>query len=309
MVFERILVPLDGSERAERALVHAGYVARVCSATVHLLRVLDTSSAIMVLGTDSTEWRLRNVEAARYLKNLVSHPALAGVDVETLVLEGRAADQIVEFVHRADIDLVVMSAHGQGDAANFPFGGTAQKIAMQPGISCLILRDDEGGNKPGYHRVLVPLDCSRRSEWAVQVARALTLPDDELLLLHVIAIPEMPRRRPLTDEENQLRDRLVECNRTAANEYLAALRRRKCSDCESRVRVVESGRIAQSILDVADEEDADLIILATHELDDEDAVSINTVCQYILQHSPKPVLVLESGGCANPSGSTTRQQP
>lgn len=297
MVFERILVPLDGSPRAEQALAHAGFIARASGATVLLLRVLDTISSVLEHGPDSTEWRLRSVEAAHYLKKAARNPALQGTSVECHVAEGRPADQIVEFARASDADLIVLNAHGQGDASAFPFGGTAQKIAMTPGLSCLVLRDGArvDDTHDGYHKILVPLDGSRRSEWAVHVACSLaTDPGEELILLHVVSMPEMPRRRPLTPEEQSLREQMVGCNRSVATDYLAELCHSQCTGRNANTRVVVSGRIGQAILDAASEEAVDLIVLATHEDDDEDVVSINTVWQYILQHAGRPVLVLDS---------------
>jgi hypothetical protein len=72
MPFSRILVPLDGSEFAEWALVHAGRMGRAFSSRVFLLRILnETKDAQGEHSTESVDWRLRKAEALRYLRGLV----------------------------------------------------------------------------------------------------------------------------------------------------------------------------------------------------------------------------------------------
>lgn len=296
MTFERILVPLDGSQPAEQALIHASRLARAFGSRILLLRVLDTQSPMCGQHPDSVGWRLHRLEAIRYIRSAAEHAALRGLQGDWYLVEGRPAEQIMQFAQSQGVDLVILSAHGQGGAYEFPFGGTAQKIATAPGVSCIVLRDNgrEQGESTHYRKILVPLDGSRRAEWAVNVAAGMAADaPTEIVLLQVVAMPEMPRRRPLTAEERTLHERLAECNRNAAEIYLREVRDNYGAALPVRTRMETSGRVAQTILDVASEENADLIVMAAHEPGDEDVCNYKAVCQYVLTRSRRPVLVLQ----------------
>jgi nucleotide-binding universal stress UspA family protein len=226
MVFSRILLPLDGSAHAERAISHAGRIARLFGSQVTLLRVLDGSPANGATGSESIDWRLRRVEAERYLNALRDDPRLAGVQNDVVLTEGRPADRIADHIRNNDINLIIMSSWGAGGESEFPHGGTAFKVLASADISYLVVNDGAGeGAADGYRSILVPLDGSHKSEAAAHVAVALDAGHDtDILFCHVISEPAMPRRRPLTETERSLKERMIECNRRVAGSYLEELR-------------------------------------------------------------------------------------
>lgn len=298
MAFERILVPLDGSRSAEQALFHAGRLARAFDSRMLLLRVLDTHSAIYEQHPSDTAWRLHKLEADRYIRSIAQDAQLRGIECDCYLTEGRPGEQIIQFIGSHEVDLVILSAHGQGEAYAFAFGGTAQKVASASGISCVVLRDgdrDEQGSAH-YRRILVPLDGSRRAEWAIQVASMIAADaPTEVVLLEVVPVPEILGRRPLTGEETGLCERLAECNRNAAEIYLREASNTHGANLSIRTRMETSGNVASAILDVAADEDADLIVMAAHEPGDDQFRIHKSVCQSVLGRARRPVLILQHG--------------
>jgi nucleotide-binding universal stress UspA family protein len=114
-----------------------------------------------------------------------------------------------------------------------------------------------------YQRVLVPLDGSQRAECVLPLAKRLAVSrNSQLLLVHIVVKPEIPRHTPLSEEERQLVDRLTGLNQTRAAEYLERLRAQFSPDVETRVLV--SHAPAESLQDVVEQENADLVMLSAH---------------------------------------------
>src|SRR5690554_1203252 len=119
-MFRKILVPLDGSELAERALRPAVEVAAASGAELVLLsvavleeRVVAGADGYGLLWPDQSQERYRN-ELESYLNSIMQEKiALAVDDVRPLVLEGDAAATIVDTALVEDVDLIVMSTHGR----------------------------------------------------------------------------------------------------------------------------------------------------------------------------------------------------
>ena len=298
MAFDRILVPLDGSQLAEESLAHAARFARAYHAKLFLLRVLDVQNQHAALrhAPEDLDWRLYKAQVIHYLNSLTDRLAGKGIDVESRMVEGRAPDQIVEFVRGNRIDLVVLCAYGWGGVSEFPFGGTVQKIIAGPEASVMIVRPTQGGGakQAHYGRILIPLDGSQRAAWAVSLISGMVDgANPEVILLHVVCAPDMPRTRPLTCEEAELRSKLVECNLRAAAAYLEEIKRRFSGRLSIRTRLEVSPHIVDTIEQVADAENVDLIALTVHGESGPAARSNGTVCRSVVMFASRPVLMLQ----------------
>ena len=296
MPFKNILLPLDGSSIAEEAISHAVMVARNSGAQIHLLHVQRSQSHhAEEHGVDPVDWRLRRAELKSYLNRLAERISEQDISVTLSIVEGRPAEQIVEFCEEKDIDLIVFTAYGKGGVSRFDFGSTAQKVFSGSGRSFLIVRPEEtppDPEKKGYRRILVSMDGTPRSEWvACQVASMMRGEDVELILLQVIAVPEMPRRMPITREEHATREKFVECNRRAAQAYLEEIARQLQDGIKIRPRLLVTQNVAECIYATAEEEEVDLIAMSAHDWQTGAQQVTGTLCQTVMCHSPLPVLV------------------
>jgi nucleotide-binding universal stress UspA family protein len=133
-MYSRILVPLDGSSLAERALPHAGGISRMTGAQVILLQVVraplgDAPEA----GQTEEDRAIREaaVEALSYLGKIAGTLGEEGcTKVRTEVLEGAAAEGILGFAHGEDVDLIIMSTHGRTGISKLLMGSVAEKVML-----------------------------------------------------------------------------------------------------------------------------------------------------------------------------------
>jgi len=114
-MFEKILLPLDGSALAERSIPHAVAFARIFNSKIKLLRVLEPN-------TSTERSQFSEPLATLYLQTIAERVREAlnlsqdeGADrVNTTILEGKIAEGIVDFAQKEAIDLLVICTHGAG---------------------------------------------------------------------------------------------------------------------------------------------------------------------------------------------------
>ncbi|HEY8569392.1 universal stress protein [Microbulbifer sp.] len=297
MPFKHLLIPLDSSSLAEEAIAHAIPIARQSGADIHLLHVQKSSSHTGDHCADPVDWRLRRAEIRSYLNSLTEQIAAQDIQVTVNIVEGRPAEQIVEYCEKHSIDLIVITAYGKGGISRFDFGSTAQKVFSGAGRSFLIVRP---GDRPtpqeptAYRRILISMDGSPRSEWvACKVASLMRGQEVEIILLQVIAVPEMPRRMPITREEHATREKFVESNRRAAEAYLEEIANQLKNGIKVRPRLLIAQNVAERIYATAAEEGVDLIAMSAHDWQTGAQQVTGTLCHTVMCHSSLPVLVFQ----------------
>jgi len=144
-MYDRILVPTDGSAGVERAVDHAIGLAEAHGATIHTVYVVNTASYGGI--PMETSWDgIRDVlteEGQAALDRVVSLGEDAGVDVETAVLDGSPSRQIVDYAEQVDCDLIVMGTHGRGGLNRLLLGSVAERVVRCSEIPVLTLRVGE----------------------------------------------------------------------------------------------------------------------------------------------------------------------
>ncbi len=172
MKFNRLLVPLDGSEAAQVALV---YAAAIPSERIRLLTVLsseDAGSGFAPADQRSAlqdQWR---TAIEHHLETAAEAFREQGRVVEIEVVYGGPAEWIETYSQ--DSDMVIMTTHGRGAGRRLVYGSVADRIARSSQIPVMLIR---GGNEPitaqPIVRLVVPLDGSELSEQAVPFAASL----------------------------------------------------------------------------------------------------------------------------------------
>jgi nucleotide-binding universal stress UspA family protein len=188
---KRILVPLDGSPLAERALGVAARLARSTEGTLILVQALtlpvEYGSPFMpqVLPLSIRE---HDPRAEAYLTRLASLPMLAGLPVETAVLSEAPALSILNAAADYRADMIIMTSHGRTGMSHWVFGSVAEHVAREATVPVLVLRENElpfwteGAEQAGMPktvgqvgtfpslRILVPLDGSPLAETVLEPA-------------------------------------------------------------------------------------------------------------------------------------------
>ena len=124
--FEKILVPLDGSECAEMILPKVEKLAADLKAGIALLQVVYAHT---FPGTDPTEAEVAVVrKAEEYLKKIEGQLKARGFKVDSHVRYGDDAEEILDHASQKEIDMVAMTTHGRSGVKRFLLGSVAEKI-------------------------------------------------------------------------------------------------------------------------------------------------------------------------------------
>jgi nucleotide-binding universal stress UspA family protein len=320
-MFNRILVPLDGSPLAEQAIPHAELFARIFGSKIILLQVLEpTSYHENPKAVDPLTWQIRKAEADLYLqgiairirKNLGELPlnknGTKRSRVDYVIREGKIAENIVNFAHADKIDLLVICSHGSGGLSRWNISSITQKVINLIYLPVLLVRaynhvdPDEGLG--GYKRILLPIDSSRRAECSlsagIELARGV-MPSDKtsgtssvksiLVLAAVIRPPELPIPEPFPIEIIKLTNQLIDVSRLAVYKYLDEMKLRLPVDSETRI--VESISAASAIQKLADQEEIDIVVLCAHGYTGQVSWPYGTITRNYIEHGTKPVLVIQ----------------
>lgn len=141
-LYDRILVPTDGSSEGELAVCHALDLAAVHGASVRAIYVVDTARyAGMPM---ETTWEgvgdLLYDDAEAALETVRELAADRDVDVETAVVEGTPSREIITHAEETGCDLVVMGTHGRGGIDRLLLGSVAEKVVRGSSIPVLTVR-------------------------------------------------------------------------------------------------------------------------------------------------------------------------
>lgn len=217
MMFQHILVPLDGSPLAEQSLPVAAQLARASGSSLLLLRVADVATKFAPsLSPDPLVTRAiiesDMAESEIYLKDLTQQAILQGVPTSTAIILGNTAATILSTLDSNPIDLIVISSHGRTGFTRWALGSMAEKVARQSPVPVLVLREekpffrDSHADTPGALCILIPLDGSALAEAAIvpaiQLLTALAAPGKgSVHLTQVVVLPKETNRTSSDNEE------------------------------------------------------------------------------------------------------------
>ena len=152
-MFEKILVPLDGSELSEQALPIARELAQQFGSTVHLIQVVPVAEEMGARRVvESPQIAEIEVEQARrltesrvdrgtkYVEQIQSQLKEAGIKIDDRVAvgQGAPADQIVDYVKANNISLVVMTSHGRGGLRRLLVGSVTDRVIRSCEVPVLV---------------------------------------------------------------------------------------------------------------------------------------------------------------------------
>ncbi len=144
-MYQRILVPLDGSEVGGAVISHVETLARALEAEVVLFHVLEAPSVgVLAPGievsyrasTFGTESRVH----LHYLDDLESAWIQKGLKTSVVVNYGFAADEILKYTENNSVDLIAMSTHGRSDIGRWVMGSVTHKVLQAGNVPVLTVR-------------------------------------------------------------------------------------------------------------------------------------------------------------------------
>lgn len=146
-MYQRILVLLDGSKRAETILPQVESLAQQCGAAIILLEVLEPLThyaAAVAPDLIAAGAAQRTAEVRRYLCDLQEGLQLRGFTVRTIVKRGPVVETILGVAQEEAVDLIALASHGYTGLAHFLHGSVAAEILHRVQTPLLIqhVKDD-----------------------------------------------------------------------------------------------------------------------------------------------------------------------
>jgi nucleotide-binding universal stress UspA family protein len=167
-VYQRILVPLDGSQRAENVLPIITQLAHFHQSQLHLVHVVQTPEMARQMPPAPEDIDLSNrvvarnrEEAGRYLEQVKSRSYLEGITVQThLITSDNASAELHRVAEQEHIDMVTLSAHGYSGNHQWPYGSMVNNFIIYGKVHLLIVQD-----LPAKQELIPPeLPSSERAE-------------------------------------------------------------------------------------------------------------------------------------------------
>ena len=147
-MYEKILVPLDGSPRAERILPYVEELAHAFKSKIYLLQIihpefLDASVHGYPAMIYQELLHEMNSEAEKYLAVIQGEFREKGIDSEIIIEQGASVNIIITLAEQENVDLIAMTSHGRSALTRFFYGGVASGVLNRANRPVLIIRADD----------------------------------------------------------------------------------------------------------------------------------------------------------------------
>jgi len=293
-MYEKILVPLDGSDLCELVLPYVEELAEKLRSKAILLHVCPPK-----LGSFSHKHEV-------YIENMaqVVRGHLKGEgEVEAILLAGEPNREIVGYARRENITLIAMVTHGQSGMKRWVLGSTADKVIRETSKPVLLIRT---GTPPAVreegilNKLLVPLDGSKVSEvifpyveeLVLRVVTKAKLAKLEVSLLQVIAPSRYVASGTTLSVIPYGEAELEELKRKTEDYLEKAGSGLKNKGINVKCNVVV-GSAAEEIINFADKVGANLIAMSTHGYSGFNRLFLGSVADRVLHHGNTPLLLVK----------------
>ncbi|MBM4331248.1 MAG: universal stress protein [Deltaproteobacteria bacterium] len=145
-MYQKIMVPLDGSELAECVLPHVATLAEGSQIrTIVFVRVVEPfhrpTGDYVINEEQAQKIEAEHMRVAEtYLKKLVERLNYKAVNIQSRILFGRVADNLAEFAEKNEIDLIIIATHGRSGVSRWVFGSVADRILRSSCVPILMVR-------------------------------------------------------------------------------------------------------------------------------------------------------------------------
>jgi nucleotide-binding universal stress UspA family protein len=300
-MYQRMLLPLDGSELAEVALSYAKGIASRFGLELLLLHVAGKGEAeslpLHQAYIDQTSDRLRR-EMAEVQGKTGGQP----VAVKGEVGVGYPAEEILRYAAEKEVDLILMATHGRSGVRRWVLGSVADKVLRSAALPVLLVRagmpKDTAYERWSSPRILVPLDGSELAELVLPHVEALASPQGstgaEVVLVGICEPLVMP---PVTTPETSVNwgtaaDEYMAKSKKTTERYLSKVQK-GLTDAGLKVSLeVLEGDPATEIIDYAGKRQVNLIVMATHGRSGIGRWAYGSVAQKVLHGGSSPILLV-----------------
>jgi len=283
-MYDRILVPVDGSDPAMAALDHALDIASEHGATVDAIHVADTNIPSQTrVGTDVVDALVE--EGANIVDAARERGEDRGVPMVTEVIQGEPTETIVDYAERYDCGLIVMGSRGRRNLGEYVLGSTTDRVVNRSERQVLTVRPVRNTTVDyPYETILVPTDGSQRATDAVELGSEIASQHGAALHLLVV-VDELPVG---IDAESAAAE--VDADENAILQ--SALDH--VDPAVETTTAVQFGSVRGEITDYASSVGADCIVMGTHGRQGFDQHLLGSTTERVLRTTPVPVLTIGS---------------
>lgn len=312
-MLKRIMVPLDGSERAERGLAVAARIARGSGSELLLVRIVSVPYVRFAPYGEPAQIALAMIatareEATEYVKKVCASPVVAGLSVQTKAVEGHVTADILDIAREEKCDLIVICSHGYSGFNRWRLGRVAGHVARHSTVPVLIVPARNAlqpfSGVDSAIRILVTLDGSELAEAALSPALDLVhaLAAPEHITVHLLEVVDFfaammadaDRDKSVASGEIGAEEQALDAART----YLNAVSQRIQQDSPG-VAVTTTATIAsdvaKTICDFAEGQTPyDFIAMSTHGRGGLQRWAVGSITERVLHTTQLPLLIARS---------------
>ncbi|MFL5762174.1 MAG: universal stress protein [Thermomicrobiales bacterium] len=271
---DRILIPLDGSARAEEAILHAQVLA-ASNAQLILLHVLPPAEAVrnsigaVVVSADDVFAQCRRLAKQNLARAAEAFRGLrTGLVVDTEIAVGDPVVEILRVAAERGVDLIAMVSHGRTDDDGLAFSSVVDRVTRSTNRATLIVHPHGGADQTTsttIRRLVVPLDGSAISTKALLVAQQFARRLD--LSIRLVNVVDPVRDAPpsqvyQTDNHTSIVDQLIARRRLNAHQMLEQVGARLMRDGISATWEVLVGPTVARITETT--RPGDIVVLTSH---------------------------------------------
>jgi len=280
-MYDRILVPLDGSELAEASLPYAKFIAKKWNSEVILMMVC--------LPSNYAELPLK-----AYIQKKEKELQAKGIKTNSRILRGEAAAAILDFSQKNNVDIIIMTAHGGSGISRWALGSCATKVLQKTNVPTLLVKPKQTKAKSfnaEMGKILVALDGSHFSEAIIPYAKGIMdIHKQEVILLRVIEPVTLPFTSGYIGHEKYERE-MLEKAEEEAKDYLKKKRRIFEQQGVKSSTTLLKGHPANVILTYAEKNNINLIAITTHGYTGITKWAYGSVAANVIESSTIPILL------------------
>lgn len=285
-MFKKILVPLDGSELAENTVLpYAESVAEAFGSEVILTNVTRPDDAdVSHLYANYLDGVARKIEARQEATG-------KKFKIGWEILKGSPADEVLEAAKKDVVDLIVLSSVGRSGLGHWDLGGVAIKLLRASTVPVLLIKAKEKveATRP-FGKILVTLDGSTEAEVVLPHLRSLaSRMGSKLILFRAVDLASY-----VPADFAALNQNIAQEIESAAVQYVHQV----CDQLKSEgmtqecAAVTSVGPAANQIVDYAEQNNIDLIAMATHGRSGVSRWVFGSVAEKVLEAAQCPILLV-----------------
>ena len=296
-MFKKIVIPLDGSLLAEQALSFLPRFVSPLQTHIDLVCVvqpwvyalgMSEATPISVINDLHENWQAYLHQQEIFLQGL-------GYTVQSHVLEGDIAAEILALAANKNADLIVMSTHGRSGFRRLALGSVAERVLQNATIPLLLVREGAAlqTTNPIDH-LLVPLDGSSFAERSIPLAVELsTQTGATLTMLRVVQDLDAQNKQIIFKSEEAAEEAVTQW-KLLATRYLDELAKGIKAEGVKVSSMVLSGDPENLIGTIAETLPADLIVMSTHGRSGVSRWVYGSVANKVLRTASCPVLLVRN---------------